>query len=90
MRTEALKNFIRENGALFWYTPDDKGENVTDELLVETLLNYGSLEQIQTLFNIMGMKTVADIFRNMTGRKQLNYFPQVWIFFDLYFNKHVP
>ena len=34
MRTEALKNFIRENGALFWYTPDDKGENVTDELLV--------------------------------------------------------
>jgi len=30
MRSENLKNFIRENGELFWYTPEDKGENVTD------------------------------------------------------------
>ena len=35
MRSEALKSFIRENGHMFWYTPEDKGEKVTDELLVE-------------------------------------------------------
>ena len=90
MRTEALKNFIRENGSLFWYTPEDKGEKVTDELLVETMLNYGSLEEIQALFDLMGMREVVDIFRNMTGRKKMNYFPQVWNFFYLYFKKNVP
>jgi len=90
MRTEALKDFIRENGSLFWYTPEDKGEKVTDELLVETMLNYGSLEQIQALFDLMGIREVADIFRNMTGRKKMNFFPQVWNFFDLYFNKNAP
>ena len=90
MRTEALKDFIRENGNLFWYTPEDKGEKVTDELLVETMLNYGSLEQIQTLFDLMGIREVVEIFRNMTRRKKMNYFPQVWNYFDLYFNKNVP
>ena len=88
MRTEVIKNYIRENGNLFWYTPKDKGENVTDELLVETMLNYGSLEQIQTLFKLMGINTVAKIFRNMTGRKKMNYFPEIWNYFNLYFNKY--
>jgi len=88
MRTEELKNFIRENGYLFWYTPEDKGETVTDELLVETMLNYGDLDQIRNLFKLMGMKNVAKIFKNMTGRKKLNYFPEIWNYFDLYFNKY--
>ena len=32
MRTQAVKDFIR-NEALFWYSPEDKTETVTDELL---------------------------------------------------------
>ena len=88
MRTEALKNFIRENGSLFWYTPEDKGEKVTDELLVETMLNYGTLDQIKELFQLMGIQTAAEVFRNMTGRKKLNYFPAIWNYFDLYFDKY--
>ena len=88
MRTEELKNFIRANGALFWYTPEDKGEKVTDELLVETMLNYGTLDQIKELFELMGIRTVAEIFRNMTGRKKMNYFPVIWNYFDLYFDKY--
>ena len=90
MRTEALKNFIRANGTLFWYSPEDKGETVSDELLVETMLNYGSLEQIKELFTLINIQTVAEIFRNMTGRKKLNYFSEVWNYFELYFNKYVP
>ena len=89
MRPEPLKNFIRENGHLFWYTPEDKGETVTDELMVETLLNYGNLDQIKTLFDLMGMGNVARIFRNMTERKKMNYFPEIWNYFNLYFNKYV-
>jgi hypothetical protein len=90
MRTKALKDFIQKNGHLFWYTPEDKGEKVTDELLVETILNYGSLEQIKTLFDLIGMRTAANIFRNMTGRKKMNYFPEIHNYFDLYFKKYAP
>ena len=48
MRTEELKKFIKENGSLFWYTPEAKGEKVTDELLVERLC--GSLFSDKRLF----------------------------------------
>ncbi|MDR0724596.1 MAG: hypothetical protein LBF59_01120 [Prevotellaceae bacterium] len=40
MRSEALKDFIREHAVLFWYSPDDKAETVSDELLVETILLF--------------------------------------------------
>ena len=89
MRTEAVKKFIRKNGYLFWYTPEDKGEKVTDELLVETILNYGTLEQIHELFEVLGLQKTANIFWGMTGRKKLNYFPEIHHYFDIYFKKYV-
>ncbi|GHT59041.1 hypothetical protein AGMMS50239_04800 [Bacteroidia bacterium] len=49
MRSEALKNFIREHTVLFWYSPEDKAETVSDELLVETILNYGDMEAVRQL-----------------------------------------
>jgi hypothetical protein len=38
-RSQKIKDFINAHSALFWYTMEDKGENVSDELLVETILN---------------------------------------------------
>ena len=91
MRPEPLKNFIRENGHLFWYTPEDKGETVTDELMVETLLNYGNLDQIKTLFDLMGMGNVARIFFdsiNLSERRKNNYHELTLNYFTLYFNRY--
>jgi len=87
MRTEAVKDFIRKHQALFWYSPEDKAETVSDELLVETMLNYGSMQDIQELFSIMKLDVVASIFREMTGRKQSNIYPEISNYFALYFNK---
>ena len=28
MRSQEVKDFIRENSYLFWYTPEDKKENI--------------------------------------------------------------
>jgi hypothetical protein len=92
MRTQAVKDFIREHHALFWYSPEDKCETVSDELLVETILNYGSLEDIRKLFDVMGLQNVSAIFRQMqmTGRKKLNIYPELRNYFELYFNKYAP
>jgi hypothetical protein len=88
MRTQTVKDYIKDHQALFWYSPGDKSETVTDELLVETIINYGTLKDIQDLFQIMGLQNTAAIFRQMTGRKRLNIYPELRNYFELYFNKY--
>ena len=88
MRNEALKAYIRKRSALFWHSPEDKGETVSDELFVEHILNYGSMEDVQELFRVMGLQRVAEVFKGMTGRKALNFFPEIWNFFNLVFIRY--
>jgi len=93
MRTQELKDFINEHSALFWYSPEPKEKTVTDELLVETILNYGDTEAVKQLFAVFGLRNVADIFRSFTGQSERckgNYFPPVYNYFNLYFNRYAP
>jgi len=83
-----IKAFIREHSALFWYTPEDKKEEISEELLVEMILNYGDLEAIQKLIKLMGIKKVSSVFFNAKGRKKLNYFPEIYHFFSLFFTRY--
>ena len=91
MRTQEVKDYIRKHHSLFWYTPEDKTEKVTDELLVETILNYGTLEDVRELFNVFGLKKTADIFfytTNLSERRKNNYFPQIYNFFNQVFKRY--
>jgi len=88
MNSPELKAFILENSSLFWYTPQDKKEDIGSELLVETILNYGDINAIRKLCKLMGTKEVAEVFFNATGRKKLNYYPEVYNFFELVFKKN--
>lgn len=51
MRLSELKVFIREHRHLFWYISEDKKIEVSDELLVETMLNHGTLQDFYQLKN---------------------------------------
>ncbi|MDR2596389.1 MAG: hypothetical protein LBC76_03610, partial [Treponema sp.] len=62
MRSEELKQYIEDHKQLFWYSPAPKSETVSDELLVEIILNYGSMDDIRTLFSVMKIDDVARIF----------------------------
>ena len=88
MRSPEVKKYIDDHQHLFWYSPAPKNETVSDELLVETMLNYGTWEQVHDLFEVMGLKKVASVFEEMTGRKQLNYYPEIHNYFSLYFKKY--
>jgi hypothetical protein len=83
-----IRKFINEHSALFWYIPEQKKEEVSHELLVETILNYGSLEEIKQLFGILGIQEVSKIFFNAKGRKKLNYFPEIHNLFSIYFKRN--
>jgi len=88
MNDPETKKLIKEYEYLFWYTPANKKENISKELLVETFLNYGDLNAIKKLFNVLGIKEAARVFFNAKGRKKLNYYPEIYNYFSLYFRKN--
>ena len=88
MNSPEIKQFIREHRNLFWYTPGNKKEEISDEFLVETILNYGNLDDIRRLIDIMGIEQLSAIFFSMQGRKKLNYYPEIHHFFSLFFKRY--
>jgi hypothetical protein len=91
MRSPEVKKYIEDRAFLFWYTPKPKGEKVTDALLVETILNYGSLDDVRELFRVMGLKNVAKIFFDFTGQSERhkgNYHELTLNYYTLLFNRY--
>jgi hypothetical protein len=86
--SDERKQYIAKHKSLFWYTPEDKKEEISDSLLVETILNYGSLEDVKELIKIMGMDNTANIFFAAKGRMKANYYPEIYNFFNLFFTKY--
>lgn len=88
MHSPEVKQFIHDHSDLFWSIPKDKKEEISEGVLVEYILNYGTLDDCRTLFGIMGAKQVAAVFRKAEGRQKMNYFPEIYNFFSLYFAHH--
>lgn len=80
------EQFIKKRKYLFWYIKDP--EKVSDESLVEHILNYGDWDDVQKLIKLLGIRRVAEIFRKETSRKRTNYGKMTTNFFNLYFSKH--
>ncbi len=88
MNSPDIKAFIREKSNLFWYISDNEKEDISPGLLVETILNYGTMDEIRSLIKIMGIKKMSDVFFNAEGRKKLNYYPEIYNFFSLLFARN--
>jgi len=88
MYSSELKAFIREKSSLFWSVPEGKKEEVSPALLVETILNYGSLDDFRKLVRLMGIIEVARIFFSASGRQKMNYYPEIYNYFSLLFKKY--
>ena len=86
--TPEIKQFIKENSTLFWWIKEEKKENISQEFLVEIILNYGDIKSVKKLFELIGINNVAEIFFKQTSRKRINYHQRTVHFFNLYFNRH--
>jgi hypothetical protein len=80
------EQFIKKRKYLFWYVKEP--EKVSDESLVEAVLNLGDWDDVQKLFKLMGIKRVAEIFKKKANVPRSNYRPEVKNYFTLYFNKY--
>lgn len=84
-----LSIFIKRNSHLFWYTPENLKEDISEELLLEQVLNYADLPTIKEYFEIVGLNNASRIFKNLTGRKKNNIYPEIYALFSEYFNRNV-
>ena len=75
--------FIDNHRALFWYTPEERKHAISDELLVETILNEGTLDDFRELKDILSPRRMAQIFFGATPRQLGNYYPEIRHFFSL-------
>ena len=50
MNSPEIKAFIREHTCLFWWIKPEEKENISLDFLVETILNYGDVQDIKRLF----------------------------------------
>lgn len=91
MNSPEIKQFIHQHKHLFWYTPEDKKEDISPELLVETILNYGDKESVLQLFQLLGIKKVAEVFFgsiNLSERRKGNYHELTINYFTLVFKRY--
>lgn len=92
MNSPEIKAFIREKSNLFWYTPEDKKEDISPEFLVETILNYGDIVAVKKLFALFGIKKVAKNFFdsiNISNRRKGNFHELTINYFTLLFKRYV-
>lgn len=83
MNTPDIQKYIHEHGSLFWYIPTAKKVVISHELLIETIMNYGTMDDIRQMFRIVGIERVAVVFHGLEGRKKLNYQPEIYNFLSL-------
>jgi hypothetical protein len=91
MNSPEIKHFIHERSNLFWYTPEDKKEEISKEFLVETILNYGDMSDTIRLFQLLGIKEVAKIFSEsiaLSDRRKGNYHELTINYFTHVFRKY--
>lgn len=86
-REKPVIDFIERNKHLFWYTPENKKASISDELLLENVINYCDLNTIRELFAIWGLKKAKHVFEGMNDRKARNLYPEIYHFFSEYFKR---
>lgn len=85
--SKELKKFIKKRSYLLWGVSDLN--NISDSLIVESVLNYGNFKDFEKLLEIMKIKRVANIFEKQIKMKRSNYRPEIKNYFSLYFKKYL-
>lgn len=78
--------FVRKRKYLFWSTKNYDG--LSNAAVVEAVLNYGDMNDVRELIELLGIQEVAKIFRENTNRPRVNYDTKIINYFSLYFKKY--
>ncbi|MCF7795361.1 hypothetical protein K9M50_03315 [Patescibacteria group bacterium] len=82
-----LNTFVQDRPHLFWYIGDLN--RVSEDFILEQVLNFGDFEDVKLLFKIIGIKKASVIFNRQIKKKRCNYRPEIKHYFKLYFKEYV-
>ncbi|WP_395044256.1 hypothetical protein [Flavobacterium sp.] len=69
--------FITKNAHLFWYIKKEAIPNISNEVLVEFIFNYGTWDDVKELIKIIGFQELKRVYEDVTDRKVGNYLPEM-------------
>jgi hypothetical protein len=81
-----IQTYAQNKPYLFWST--NNIAHLSDEAVVEGILERGDFDDVQKIIKIMGINKVSKIFFHLTGKKRNNLSPKTINYFKLYFNKY--
>jgi len=81
-----IQQFIQKKPYLVWYVQNP--EKLSDEAVVEAVINYGDFDDVKKIIKILGMKKTAQIFNKKNSQKRNNFHPAVANYFKLFFKKY--
>jgi len=82
------QDIIKKKPYLAWYVKNP--ETLSDESVVEHVLNYGDWKDVQRLIKTMGLAKTARLFTKTSQKPRSNYYPKIQHFFTKYFKRHAP
>jgi hypothetical protein len=87
---QTVEQLIVKYSTLFWHIPENKKFDLSEDVLVEYILNYGSYDACKDLLHVLGHSKVAQIFFSHLSieRRKQNYFPEIVRYFTQYFERH--
>ncbi|MDD5476244.1 MAG: hypothetical protein PHU03_07020 [Syntrophales bacterium] len=73
---------------LFWWVPESEISSLSDEAIVEAVLNNGNETMVKQLLDFYGIDYVAETFNRQISGRRNNYRPRTVNFFQKYFQRH--
>ncbi len=78
-----VNSIIKNKPYLAWYVKDP--ERLSEESVLEHVLNYGNWDDVQQFIKIKGKDKTAELFNKTLTNKRTNYFPAIKSYFHRYF-----
>lgn len=80
------RNYLKLKPYLVWSTKNY--EDLSPELIVESILNYGDWNDFLFIKELFGIKNLSQIFENISKKRRVNLRPQTINYFKMFFSKY--
>ncbi|MDP2693153.1 MAG: hypothetical protein Q8O88_05980 [bacterium] len=81
-----IQQFIKKRPYLVWYVQDPA--KLSNEAIVEAVLNYGDFDDVKKMIKILGIKKTAMIFNKKNRQPRNNFNPKISNYFKLFFEHY--
>ncbi len=73
--TNILKDVVKKNKVLFWDIAEDSLGTLSDEAIIERIINYGDFDLFKDLFANTDFSNLRNIFKKLINKKRSNIRP---------------